>query len=276
MVDDEVSVPNAARMYDWYLGGSQNFAVDRELGARVLERFPHAARCAQANRAFLRRAVRWCVEQGITQFLDLGAGIPTVGNVHEVARALAPDAAVVYVDNEAVAAAHARELLDATEGVAVAQVDLCEPDTVLASAAVQDTLDLTRPIAVLFVAVFHFVGDDADPVGLVSRYREALAPGSVVVISHVSDDQPTEAEAAPHRAVAEVYRHTSTPAHLRDRQAIEALFAGAALVEPGLVDATAWRPDSAAGTVERCGFYAGLARIGPSRRRPAPAASGMT
>ena len=163
MDDDDADTPNAARMYDWYLGGAANFAVDREYAQRALDRFPHTARSAQANRSFLRRAVTWCVEQGIDQFLDLGSGIPTVGNVHAVARALDPAVRVVYVDHEPVAAAHGRDLLAGTAGVAFAEADLCDPAAVLASPQVRETLDFRRPVAILLIAVLHFIADDEDP-----------------------------------------------------------------------------------------------------------------
>jgi hypothetical protein len=270
-------VPNAARMYDYYLGGAANFAVDREFAQRALERFPHTAHSAQANRSFLRRAVRWCVQAGIDQFLDLGSGVPTVGNVHEVARELDPAARVVYVDVEPVAVSHARALLGDTTGVAVAHADLRDPVAVLGSPQVRENLDLTRPVAMLLVAVLHFVADADDPAAIVAAYTAAAAPGSALVISHVSDDQPTEADAAPHRAVAEVYRNTTTPAYLRDRNQIRALFGEARLIDPGLVDATCWYPsppgarsDEPSPRAEgpdhsnprRCGFYGGLAQIG--------------
>lgn len=253
--------PNAARMYDYYLGGAQNFALDREYANRALARFPHTARTARANRAFLARAVRYCLQAGITQFLDLGSGIPTVGNVHEIAQPIEPTARVAYVDNEQIAVAHGRQLLADTAGATVTQADLLRPEQVLAADGVAGLLDFDQPVAILLVAVLHFVGDEAKPGEVVARYRAAVPPGSALVISHVSDDQPTEELAAPHRAVAEVYRHTSNPAYLRDRRSITALFGDATLVEPGLVDVLHWRPERPQDPADHCGFYAGVARI---------------
>lgn len=254
--------PNAARMYDYYLGGAQNFALDREYADRALARFPHTARTAQSNRAFLARAVRYCLQAGIRQFLDLGSGIPTRGNVHEVAHAIAPQTRVAYVDNESVAVAHGRQLLADIPEATVTQADLRHPEQVLDADGVVGLLDFDQPIAILMVAVLHFVSDDARPVELVARYRAAVPAGSMLVISHVSDDQPTEELAAPHRAVAEVYRETSNPAYLRDRPSIRALFGDATLVDPGLVDALHWRPDDPPDPGDHCGFYAGVARLG--------------
>lgn len=257
----ELDRPNAARMYDYYLGGTQNFPLDREYAERALARFPHAARTAQANRAFLARAVRYCVTTGIRQFLDLGSGIPTVGCVHQVAHRLDRHARIAYVDREPVAVAHSRMLLADAPCVTVTQADLRMPEQVLASTGVADLLDFDQPIAVLLVAVLHFVGDADDPAGIVHGYRRVLAPHSALVLSHVSDDQPTEEQAAPHRAVAEVYQNTNTPAYLRDRGTIAGLFGDSRLIEPGLVDALHWRPDEAYGEDDRCGFYAGVARL---------------
>ena len=270
MVDEELELANSARMYDYLLGGAQNFAADREAVHAALARFPSMARSAQANRAFLRRVVRYCYrELGIRQFLDLGSGVPTVGNVHEIAQALDPTGRVVYVDHEPVAVAHARRLLADTPGVEILQADLTDPAMVYASpeAAI---LDLTEPVAVLLLSVLHFVPEDRDPGGAIRAYLERLVPGSAVAISHISDDQPTEADAAPHREVARVFAQTASPAYLRDRTQIGALFAGHPLVAPGLVDANDWHPDPSrrfdagapAEHPDRCGYYAGLAVIG--------------
>ncbi|MHA6800202.1 SAM-dependent methyltransferase [Bounagaea algeriensis] len=253
--------PNAARMYDYYLGGSQNLALDREAAEQALSRFPHTARSAQANRAFLTRAVHYCLDNGIQQFLDLGSGIPTKGNVHEVAHARDADARVAYVDIEPVAVAHARRLLHPLPQVTVTQADLRDPQQVLTAPGVADLFDWHQPVAVLCVAVLHFVSDRDDPGTILARYRHALAAGSALVLSHVSDDQPTEELAAPHRAVAEVYQHSNTPAYLRDRASIAALLEDAALAEPGLVDALHWRPTTPSNPADRCGFYAAIAQL---------------
>lgn len=258
--EPDLNRPNAARMYDYYLGGAQNLRLDRDYAERALARFPHAARTAQANRQFLDRAVRFCLDSGIRQFLDLGSGIPTVGNVHEIAHQHSPHARIAYVDHEPVAVAHARRLLRTTPGVTVTQADLRAPQEVLAAEAVADLFDWQEPIAVLFVAVLHFVSDADDPAAILAAYRDAVPTGSALVLSHVSDDQPTEELAAPHRAVAEVYQHTTTPAYLRDRATIAALVGESSFVDPGLVDALHWRCDPAADPHDRCGFYAGVVR----------------
>ncbi len=253
--------PNAARMYDYYLGGSQNLARDREAAEQALSRFPLTARSAQANRAFLTRAVGYCLDQGIRQFLDLGSGIPTTGNVHEIAHARDADARIAYVDVEPVAVAHAHRLLHPLSQVTVTQADLREPQQVLTAPGVADLFDWHRPVAVLCVAVLHFISDRDNPGAILTRYRRTLAPGSALVLSHVSDDQPTDELAAPHRAVAQVYQHTSTPAYLRDHVSIAALLGNAALAEPGLVDALHWRPTTPSNPADRCGFYAAIAAL---------------
>ncbi|MDR7304294.1 SAM-dependent methyltransferase [Haloactinomyces albus] len=257
--DVDLTRPNAARMYDYYLGGDAHFAADREAADRALARFPHAAGSARANRAFLDRAVRACLQKGIRQFLDLGSGVPTVGNVHEIAHHHDPEARVAYVDNEPVAVAHGDRLMAENPLVTVTLADLRNPREVLAAPGVAGLLDFRQPVAVLMVAVLHFVSDEADPTGIVATYREALPAGSALVLSHISDDQPTEELAAPHRAVAEVYRTSSTPAHLRDYPAIAALFTGFEVLAPGVVDARHWRPDEPrALEQDPCGFYAGV------------------
>ena len=230
--------PNAARMYDYYLGGSHNFAVDRELAGKVLEAWPDMPRAAQANRAFLRRAVRFLAAQGVRQFLDIGSGIPTVGNVHEVAQAVAPDARVVYVDTDPVAAAHSRAILAGDEQTATVQADGRDPATLLSHPTVTGLLDLHRPVGLLMVALLHFVLDEGDPRGILARYADRLAPGSWLVVSHGSTDT------APGVAIMEkLYEQTSIPIQMRSRCELEALLAGVDLVEPGVEFLPAWRPD---------------------------------
>ena len=230
--------PNAARMYDYYLGGSHNFAVDRELAGQVLEAWPDMPRAAQANRAFLRRAVRFLADQGVRQFVDIGSGIPTVGNVHEVAQAAAPDARVVYVDTDPVAVAHSRAILTGDEHTAVVQADGRDPATVLSHPDVTGLLDLRRPVGLLLVALLHFVLDQGDPRGILAGYAARLAPGSWLVVSHGSTDT------APGVAMIEnLYERTSTPIQMRSRVELESLLADVDLVEPGVEFLPAWRPD---------------------------------
>jgi S-adenosyl methyltransferase len=230
--------PNAARMYDYYLGGSHNFAVDRELAAKVLEAWPDMPRAAQANRAFLRRAVRFLADQGIRQFLDIGSGIPTVGNVHEVAQLAAPDARIVYVDSDPVAVTHSRSLLTGNDRTAVVRADGRRPAEVLADPGVTGLLDLTRPVGLLMVALLHFVLDEEDPRGMIAGYAAGLAPGSWLVVSHGSTDT------APGVATMEtLYQQTATPIKMRSRAELATLLRDVALVEPGVEFLPAWRPD---------------------------------
>jgi hypothetical protein len=232
--------PNAARIYDYFLGGACNFEHDREFADKFLQILPDAEMAARRNRAFLRRAVRYCVGQGIRQFLDLGSGIPTVGNVHEIAQGMAPECRVLYVDNEPVAVAHSELMLEGNENAAILQADLCDPDTVLSSDSAHRLLDLDAPIALLMVAVLHFVPDPADPRSAITRYLGALAPGSYFVLSHGTDDGIEDtAEAAD-----KTYERTSTPGLSRSRKEIVDLMAGTELVEPGLVWTPQWRPEA--------------------------------
>jgi hypothetical protein len=230
--------PNAARIYDYYLGGACNFAHDREFADKFLELMPEAEMAARRNRAFLRRAVRFCVESGIRQFLDLGSGIPTVGNVHQIAQDMVPDCRVLYVDNEPVAVAHSELMLEGNENAAILQSDLCDPDTILNSDSARRLLNFDEPMALLMVSVLHFVPDEAGPRAAIARYLEIMAPGSYFVMSHgttETDDDHAEADAA--------YQRTTNPGFGRSRQEILGLMAGTELVEPGLVWTHQWRPD---------------------------------
>ncbi|WP_430499385.1 SAM-dependent methyltransferase [Micromonospora trifolii] len=251
---DVTTRPNVARMYDYFLGGSHNFPADRAAADRVLEIFPETGVAAQTNRHFLRRAVRYAAEQGVRQFLDIGAGLPTQDAVHEVVRAVAPDARVVYVDYDEVAVGHARQLLTGVPGTAVVQGDLRRPDELLAHPDVRATLDLDQPVAVLLLAVLHFVPDHDDPWAAIARLRAATAPGSHLVLSHLTLDgiPPELAE----RGQA-VYRNSSAPLVPRTRAETARFFAGYDLVEPGLVATTRWRPDGEPETVDAHG-YAGV------------------
>ncbi|MHA6802916.1 SAM-dependent methyltransferase [Salinifilum ghardaiensis] len=233
--------PNAARMYDYYLGGSANFAVDREAaeaGARVL---PDAVRYARANRAFLGRAVHHLCERGVDQFLDLGSGIPTKGNVHELARQHSAAARIAYVDIEPVAVAHARRLLHGVDGVTVTQADVRDPQAVLADPGVAELLDFTRPVAVLAVAILPFVPDDAEAVAMFAGYRAACAAGSYLAVSHISQLGASAEEVAN---AEEVMARTPTPVSWRTADRIMPLLQGCELVRPGLVPVAQWRPDT--------------------------------
>ncbi|MBK0866634.1 MAG: SAM-dependent methyltransferase [Saccharopolyspora sp.] len=232
--------PNSARMYDYYLGGSAHFAVDRDAADDALRVLPQSATYAQANRAFLGRAVRFLLAQGIDQFLDLGSGIPTVGNVHEIAHWSNPRARVAYVDHEPVAVAHARRMLEGKPNVTITQADVRDVDSVLAAPGVADMLDFGRPLAVLAIAILPFVPDDAEARQLVARYRAASPAGSWLAISHISQVSATDEQV---RVAHEVMARTPTPVAWRNRVDIESLFDGYRLADPGLTLSPLWRPD---------------------------------
>jgi hypothetical protein len=254
----DLTRPSAARVYDYYLGGAHNFAVDREMAEQAIAMWPELPLIMQANRAFLRRAVRFCVDAGVRQFLDLGSGIPTAGNVHEVARQAAPDARVVYVDSDPIAVAYSRTILGSDQQTAVVQADLRRTEQVLGSAEVRSLLNFDEPIAVMMVAVLHFVPESDDPAAIIARYREAMAPGSFLVVSHASQHGQPE-KAASHR---ELYRRTPTPMTMRSKTEVTGLFAGFDLVDPGVVFLPLWRPDSIDDVDEEPERFAGLAAVG--------------
>ncbi|ACU39683.1 SAM-dependent methyltransferase [Actinosynnema pretiosum subsp. pretiosum] len=236
--------PSTARMYDYYLGGSHNFAVDREAAKAVEHVFPGMSGAARSLRTFLRRSVRYLLDQGIDQFLDLGSGIPTVGNVHEIAQAANPAARVVYVDIEPVAVAHSTAILSANPLATAIQADLRDPASVLENEDVRRLLDFDRPIGVLMVAVLHFVPDSDDPHGAIARYRDALVPGSFLAISHATvEGVQVDAEQDTAR-VQDVYKRTESPLIFRDRAEVAKLFDGFEVVEPGVVPLSEWRRDS--------------------------------
>ena len=237
---DEVDIetPAAARMYDYYLGGSHNFAADRELAEQAIRAWPDVQHLVRANRAFLRRSVSY-LARGVNQFLDLGSGVPTVGNVHEVALAANPHARIAYVDSDPVAVAHSRTILADVPAAGVVHADLRDAQTVLAAVEAAGLLDLRLPVAVLMFAVLPFVPDEDDPAGIVAAYRDATIPGSYLALSHGTDDyRPEDA-----RAVSDVYTRASHTMTLRSRAQIAAILDGYELVEPGLADMIHWRPD---------------------------------
>jgi hypothetical protein len=232
--------PSAARVYDYYLGGFHNFPADREMAKEAIRMWPELPLMMQANRGFLRRAVRFAVREGVTQFLDIGSGIPTVGNSHEVARQADPAARVVYVDVDPVAVAHSRAILADDDATAVVQADLRDPDRILGDESLRALIDLDRPVAILLVALLHFVPDADHPRELIARLRDAVAPGSFVVISHASQDgQPVLADS--HQ---KLYARTPTPMSMRSQAEIEKFFDGFELVEPGVVPLQKWRPEA--------------------------------
>jgi len=257
---DEVEIerPSAARMYDYYLGGSHNFEADRELARLAVSHWPELPMVMRANRGFLRRAVRGLVEQGITQFLDLGSGIPTVGNVHEVAAAADPSCRVVYVDVDPVAVAHSRSLLKGIQGAAIVHADARDPDSVLSAPETRELLDLSKPVAVMMVALLHFVADADDPIGLVARYRDAMAPGSYLVLSHATVDGVGEVMRDHER----IYQRSATPIYGRTRAQVQGLFDGFEIVDPGVVFLPLWRPEPEEPPVDKPERYSGYAAVG--------------
>jgi trans-aconitate methyltransferase len=235
-VNLDTDTPNPARMYDYLLGGAANFAADRAAVRHLLEINPQGRAHARANRAFLRRVVRHLAEHGVRQFLDLGSGVPTVGNVHEIAQRSAPGARVVYVDSEPIAALYSERVLAGVPGTTVIHDDIRNTERVLRDA--RAVLDFDEPVAVLAFAVLHFVLDDAEVRRLLDTYRDHTAPGSWLAVSHV--DAATSA--AVLHGVRE-YRHTSLPARTRGRDEVTALFDGYDLVPPGVVPVARWHPD---------------------------------
>ncbi|MFC6879007.1 MULTISPECIES: SAM-dependent methyltransferase [Actinomadura] len=228
--------PNVARMYDYYLGGKDNFAADRAAVADVLRAAPEAAVLARANRAFLGRAVRWLAAHGVRQFLDLGTGLPTRENVHQVALEARPDARVVYVDHDPVVLVHARALLGSCERVRIVGADMREPGAILAAPEVAELLDLDEPVGVLFVSVLHFLTDAEDPAGVVGAFMDAVPSGSHLVISHATAEVRPDAA----RQAAAVYDRASAPMVQRSGEQVEALFRGVRLLPPGVVPVTDW------------------------------------
>jgi hypothetical protein len=255
----DVTVAHPARMYDYYLGGKTHFAADREAAENVLAVLPEGRDMAIANRAFLGRAVRFLAGQGITQFLDIGTGIPSPGSTSEVLRGLGRQARVVYVDNDPIVVAHARALLADADMASVVHGDLREPARLLADPGVAKGLDFSQPIAILLVAVLHFIKESEDPQGIVSQLRNVLPTGSYLAISHGTQDF------SPARATAAVrgYDNAAAPFVLRTKGQVEGFFDGLRLVEPGLVQLPYWRPAGSVGAdASKIWLYAGVGRKG--------------
>ncbi|MGH3169461.1 MAG: SAM-dependent methyltransferase [Trebonia sp.] len=258
----DISRPHPARMYDYYLGGKNHFAADREAADKWIAAVPSGPIGPRENRAFLGRAVKFLTaEAGIRQFLDIGSGLPTTGNVHDVAQAIAPSARVVYADNDPLVLSHARALLtSAPEGrTAYVQADLRDPKAILSSPAVRETLDFSQPVALLIVAVLHFIPDEEGPAGLLAPLLDALPSGSYFVSSHVS----AEHNPAMIGAAVRAYREGGLAAQARDSDEFARLaFAGLELVPPGVVIASEWRPEDTGPrpTRDEVNGYAGVAR----------------
>jgi S-adenosyl methyltransferase len=257
----DTSRPHPARMYNAYLGGNDNYPVDRAAVRQILRDFPEVRPMALANRAFLQRAVRFlAAEAGIRQFIDIGTGIPSAGNVHEVAGRAAAGARVVYVDNDPIVHVHANALLTGSGTTAIVLADLRDPAAILAHPALRELIDFTRPVALLLVAILHFITDEEDPAGIVATLTDALPAGSYLALSHATQDfhPPGSADLA-----AAAYKNATAPLVVRTRERIMSFFDGFELVEPGLVQAPLWRPDGKRPqprNLEKIGIYAGVGR----------------
>ncbi|MBY8867102.1 MULTISPECIES: SAM-dependent methyltransferase [Streptomyces] len=257
----DISVPSVARIYDYYLGGSHNFEVDREAARKAMEHLPGLPKIMQANRAFMRRAVRFALDEGVTQFLDIGSGIPTFGNVHEIAQAARPGSRVVYVDHDPVAVTHSEAVLAGNDDADVVAADLRKPREILESPRLRALIDVNRPVALLLVAILHFVEDTDDPYAAVAELRDALAPGSLLVLTHASYEgiplPPERSEGA-----VDVYKDIRNPLIMRSREQIARFFEGYDMVEPGLVPMPLWRPETAPEDEDPYAFsgFAGVGR----------------
>lgn len=258
----DTSTPHSARAYDYLLGGKNHFAADREVAEKMLLVAPFARTAARENRAFLGRAVRYlAAEKGIRQFLDIGTGLPTTGNVHEVAQKVAPESRVVYADNDPLVLAHARALLtSAPEGrTGYIPADLREPDTILSNPVTRDVLDFTEPIALILVSVLHFIPESDKPGEIVATLLDALPVGSYLVATHVSAEHVRDAEDAGVRA----YRDSGIPLTPRDSGDFARLaFSGLQLVPPGVVIVSDWRPEASGPhpLPSEVNYYGGVAR----------------
>jgi O-methyltransferase involved in polyketide biosynthesis len=235
----DLPVPNPARMYDYYLGGKDHFLPDREAAERVIAAYPETRALARSNRRFLTRAVWYLAEHGISQYIDLGAGLPTSPNVHEIARQARPGARVVYVDNDPMVSLHGRVLFRDDDGVTVVDGDIREPRSILASPELTAVIDFAHPVAILCVAVLHFIREEEKPREIVAALRWQLAPGSYLVISHAATDGADQQVLAE---IGDAYAEATAPAVPRTEAQIRELFTGLELVHPGLVDVSQWRP----------------------------------
>jgi SAM-dependent methyltransferase len=252
--------PSPARVYDALLGGSHNFEVDRLAAANGTRLVPDLPISAAANRRFLRRAVTYLANNGVRQFVDIGAGIPTVGNTHEIVQEIDPEGRVVYVDIDAVAVAHATAILGGNPNAVVVQGDFRAPEALLGDIKATGLVDPEQPVALLMVALLHLIPDDEGPGPATAALRDAVAPGSHLVISHLTSDRRPEETA---RLSSEVAQRDRISLVFRPREAIEAFFGDFTLVEPGLVPLTEWRPDAAeqdAGPAGSSLYFSGVGR----------------
>jgi hypothetical protein len=257
----DTSKPHPARLYDYFLGGKDNYVVDRDAAAAVLRAVPEVRDMARANRAFLQRVVRFLAgEAGIRQFIDIGTGIPAVGNVHEVAQQARQDVRVAYVDNDPIVHVHANALLTGQGNTSIVLADLRDPETILGHPKVRELIDLSEPVALLLIAILHFLSDEVEPHRIVATLRDALAPGSYLAVSHGTADFHERASAD---AATAVYAEATAPLVLRTRSDITAFFEGWDLVDPGVVQVPLWRPEAKPRRLEdtaKIGIYGGVGR----------------
>lgn len=253
----DVAQASPARAYDYWLGGSANFAIDRERAEEMIRVDPKVVDMARENRAFLGRVVRWCVDRGVNQFLDLGSGIPTVGNVHEIAQHRDPRSRVAYVDNEPIAVAHGQQLLSGNPLATTTHGDLRQPEDVLKASGATRLLDFRRPIAVLAVMVLHYFPDTDTLTRLLAQYRAACPSGSYLALTHLSSDDPHMDMAS----IASISQRSTHPAHPRTYREIEGLVAGAELVDPGVVWVHEWNNPDIASAEPHHGVYGAVARV---------------
>ncbi|MFD0885746.1 SAM-dependent methyltransferase [Streptosporangium algeriense] len=261
--DVDTERPSIARLYDYLLGGTHHLEVDRRLGREAIKAAPGLVLLIRENRKFLRRAVRYALEQGVDQFLDIGSGIPTRGSIHETARKAGSDARVVYVDVDPVAVSHGRAILADDPRTTILRADFFQPDDILGNAEVVELIDFTRPVALLVLNMIHFF-PDAKVRPALARYRDTLAPESLLMLSVATDDT-TEAG-----AIDTLYQKEYTEFTLRSRAEITALFDGFEFVEPGVVYPPQWRPTDPDRVTRSPERYSSLVGVGRVPREPVP------
>ncbi|CAM3493370.1 SAM-dependent methyltransferase [Kibdelosporangium persicum] len=260
----DTSLPSPDRVYDAYLGGSHNTAIDRAFVDKVERILPSIKPLARSNRSFLRRAVQEAAASGITQFLDIGSGAPTVGNVHEIALKANPSAHVVYVDSNTIAVQTSQIRLEeqrVTDRVAMIQEDLRDPDGILDHPRTRALIDFDKPVCLLMVALLHFIGDEDKPAELIAHYRSRLAPGSKLALSHIASDEAPQEQKDQVAAFVDAYRNTTTRLHTRTKAEMERLFEGWELEEPGIVHPPDWRPDNPIDN-DMSAYYLGWCGVG--------------
>lgn len=271
------SAPSIARMYDYFLGGKDNFAADREAAALVLEHAPDVPLIARESRRFLRRVVRFLVDAGIRQFVDIGTGLPTQGHIHEILEEIAPGCTVAYVDNDPVVATHARALLTGNGSAIAIQADLRDPETIFSDPLLNQMIDMKQPVAVLLMSVLHFIGDDAEATRIVGLLRETVVPGSYLALSHAVSDVHAETVSKLSAIYREGPMKHAKQDSLPTTEQVGRFLDGLEPVPPGVVPVTAWHPDlgdaECDARVDAAGGDSGPVRLtGPA---PAPEAVWM-